>query len=35
MANRSALTSELMLDDADLALYQVKRFGRDSVAMRI
>ena len=31
----AALTSEQMLDDADLALYQVKRSGRDSVAMRI
>jgi diguanylate cyclase (GGDEF)-like protein len=32
--DRSALTSEQMLDDADLALYQVKRSGRDAVAMR-
>ena len=33
--DRSALTSEQMLNDADLALYQVKRSGRDSVVMRI
>jgi hypothetical protein len=30
-----ASTSEQMSDDADLARYQLKRSGRDSVAMRI
>jgi len=33
--NPTAATSEQMLDDADLALYQVKRSGRDSVAVRL
>lgn len=31
----AAVTSEQMLDDADLALYQVKRSGRDSIAVRM
>jgi len=33
--HQAASTSEQMLDDADLALYQVKRSGRDAVAMRL
>jgi diguanylate cyclase (GGDEF)-like protein len=33
--DQAAVTSEQMLDDADLALYQVKRSGRDAVAMRL
>jgi diguanylate cyclase (GGDEF)-like protein len=32
--DRSAPTVEQMFDDADLALYQVKRSGRDAVAVR-
>jgi diguanylate cyclase (GGDEF)-like protein len=32
--DRSAPTIEQMFDDADLALYQVKRSGRDAVAVR-
>jgi len=33
--HESALTSEQMLDDADFALYEVKRTGRNAVAIRL
>jgi PleD family two-component response regulator len=32
--DRSSPTVEHLLDDADFALYQVKRGGRDAIAIR-